>query len=70
MAHDEVKGGLGGSRVRPGVMHILGKWKPLAPSGLAVVDEDAEILFEPLVRLFRLAVSLGVVGGAYILFDI
>ena len=51
-------------------MHVLGKWKPLAPSGLVVVDEDAEILFEPLVCLFRLAVSLGVVGGAYILFDI
>ena len=51
-------------------MHILGKWKPLAPGSLAVVDEDAEILFEPLVRLFGLAISLGVVGGAYILFDI
>ena len=51
-------------------MHILGKWKPLAPSGLAVVDEDAEILFEPLVCPFGLAVSLGVVGRAYILFDV
>ena len=51
-------------------MYILGKWKPLAPSGLAVVDEDAEILFESLVRSFGLAVSLGVVGSAYVLFDI
>ena len=51
-------------------MHILGKWKPLAPSGLAVVDEDAEVLFEPLICAFGLAISLGVVGGAYVLFDI
>ena len=51
-------------------MYVLGKREPLVPGGLAVVDEDAEVLFEPLVRLFGLAVSLGVVGGAYILFDI
>ena len=51
-------------------MYILGKWKPLVPSGLTVVDEDAEVLFKPLVRTFRLAVSLGMVGGAYVLFDI
>ena len=35
-----------------------------------MVDEDAEILFEPLVCSFGLAVSLGVVGRAYVLFDI
>ena len=51
-------------------MHVLGEREPLAPSGLAMVDEDAEILFEPLVCSFGLAVSLGMVGGAYILFDI
>ena len=51
-------------------MYILGKWKPLVPGGLAVVDKDAEVLFKPLVRLFGLAVGLGVVGGAYVLFDI
>ena len=51
-------------------MYVLGQWEPLAPSGLTVVDEDAKILFEPLVRSFGLAISLGVVGGAYVLFDI
>ena len=40
------------------------------PSGLAVVNEDAEVLFKPLIRVFGLAVSLGVVSGAYVLFDI
>ena len=70
VAHDKFKGGFGGSRVRPGVMYVLGKWEPVVPSGLAVVDEDAEVLFKPLIRAFRLAVSLGVVGGAYILFDV
>ena len=51
-------------------MYVLGKWKPFVPSGLAVVDEDAEILFKPLIRSFGLAVGLGMVGGAYVLFDI
>ena len=51
-------------------MYILSKWEPLMPSGLTVVDKDAEILFKPLIRAFRLAVGLGVVGGADILFDI
>ena len=51
-------------------MYILGKWKPVAPGSLVVIDEDAEILFKPLVCSFGLAISLGVVGGAYILFDI
>ena len=46
------------------------RWEPLVPSGLAVVDEDAEVLFKPLIRAFGLAVRLGVVGGAYVLFDI
>ena len=40
------------------------------PSGLAVVDKDTEVLFKPLIHAFGLAVSLGVVGGAYVLFDI
>ena len=70
MAHDEFKGSLGGGRIRPGVVYILSEWEPSMPSGLAVVDEDAKILFKPLVRLFGLAVSLGVVGGAYVLCDI
>ena len=70
MTHDEFEGGLGGGRIRPGVVYILSEWKPAVPSGLSVVDEDAEILFEPLIRSFGLAVSLGVVGGAYILLDI
>ena len=51
-------------------MYILSKWEPLVPSGLAVVDEDAEVLFKPLIRAFRLAISLGVVGRADVLFDI
>ena len=51
-------------------MHILGEREPLVPSGLAMVDKDAKILFKPLVRSFRLAVSLGMVGRAYILFDV
>ena len=51
-------------------MYVLGEWKPLVPSGLAVVNEDTKVLFEPLIRAFGLAVSLGVIGGAYVLFDI
>ena len=51
-------------------MYILSKWEPLVPSGLVVVNEDAEVLFKPLIRSFGLAVSLGVVGGTYVLFDI
>ena len=70
MAHDEFKGGLGGGRIRPGVVYILSKWEPSVPSGLAVVDKNAEILLKPLICSFGLAVSLGVVGGAYILRDI
>ena len=70
VAHDKFERGFGGSRVRPGVMYILGKGKPLVPSGLVVVDEDAKVLFQPLIRSFGLAVSLGVVGGAYVLRDV
>ena len=70
MAHDKFEGGFGGGRVRPGIMYILGKWEPLVPSGLVVVDEDAEVLFKPLVCAFGLTISLGVVGRAYVLFDI
>ena len=70
VAHDKLKGGFGGSRAGPGVVYVLSEWEPLVPSGLAVVDEDAEVLFKPLVRAFRLAIGLGVVGGAYVLFDI
>ena len=51
-------------------MYVLGEWKPSVPSGLAVVDEDTKVLFEPLIRAFGLAVSLGVIGGAYVLFNI
>ena len=51
-------------------MYVLGEWKPSVPSGLAVVDEDTEVLFKPLIRAFGLSVSLGVIGGAYVLFDI
>ena len=35
-----------------------------------MVDEDAEVLFEPLICLFRLTVGLWVIGGADVLFDI
>ena len=51
-------------------MYVLGEGEPSVPSGLAVVDEDAKVLFKPLIRSFRLAISLGVISGAYILFDI
>ena len=51
-------------------MYVLGKQKPPVPRGLAVVDEDAKVLFKPLIRAFGLAVSLGVIGGAYVLFDV
>jgi hypothetical protein len=51
-------------------MYILGEWEPSVPSGLAVVDEDAKVLFKPLVRAFGLAISLGVIGGTYVLFDV
>ena len=70
VAHDEFKGGFGSGRVRPGVVYVLGEGKPSVPSGLAVVDEDAEILLEPLIRSFGLAVSLGVIGSAYVLRNI
>ena len=70
VAHDEFEGGFGGGRVRPGVMYILGKGKPSVPSGLAVVDEDAEVLFKPLICSFGLAISLGVIGSAYVLRNI
>ena len=70
VAHDKFKGGLGGGRIGPGVVYILSEWEPPVPSGLAVVNEDAKILFKPLIRSFGLAVSLGVVGGAYVLRDI
>ena len=70
VAHDEFKGGLGGGRVRPGVVYVLSEGKPSVPSGLAVVDEDAEILFEPLIRSFGLAISLGVIGSTYVLCNI
>jgi hypothetical protein len=51
-------------------MYVLGEWKPPVPIGLAVVDEDTEVLFKPLICAFGLSVSLGVIGGAYVLFDI
>ena len=70
MAHNEFEGGLGGGRTRPGVMYILGEWEPSVPGGLAVVDKDTKVLLKPLIRPFGLPVSLGVIGGAYVLFDI
>ena len=70
VAHDEFEGGFGGGRIRPGVMYVLGKWEPLVPGGLSMVDKNAKVLFKPLICLFGLAVSLGVVGGADVLFDI
>ena len=70
VAHNEFKGGFGGGGIRPGVVYILGEWEPSVPSGLVVVDKDAKVLFEPLICSFGLAVSLGVIGGAYVLFDV
>ena len=40
------------------------------PCCLLVVNEDVEVLFEPLIRSFGLSVCLRVVGGADILFDV
>ena len=51
-------------------MHVLGEWEPSVPSGLAVINEDAKVLFKPLIRAFGLAISLRVISGAYVLFDI
>ena len=70
VAHNEVKGGFGGSQVGPGIVYILGEQEPMAPGGLTVVYKDAKILFKPLIRLFRLAVCLGMIGRAYVLFDV
>ena len=70
VAHDELKRGLGGGRIRPGVMYVLGKREPSVPGGLAVVDKDTKVLFEPLIHSFGLAISLGVIGGADVLFDV
>ena len=44
VAHDKFKGGLGGGRIRPGIMHVLGKQKPLVPSGLAMMLRFASFL--------------------------
>ena len=70
MPHNEVKGSLGGGGVGPGIVYVLGQGEPSAPGGLVVVNEDAEVLFEPLVCSFELAICLGVVGEADILFDV
>ena len=51
-------------------MHVLGEWEPPVPSGLAMIDKDTEVLFKPLICSFGLAISLGVIGGTYILFDV
>ena len=51
-------------------MYVLSEWEPSVPGGLAVVNKDAKVLFEPLVHSFGLAIGLGVIGGAYVLFDI
>ena len=40
------------------------------PCRLTMVDEDAEVLFKPLICSFRLAVGLWVIGGADVLLDI
>ena len=53
MTHNEIKWGLGGGQVWPGVVYILGKWEPSAPGGLAVVYEDVEVLFKPLIHALR-----------------
>ena len=51
-------------------MYVLGERKPSVPIGLAVVNENTKVLFKPLIRAFGLSVSLGVIGGAYVLFDV
>ena len=70
MAHDEVKGGLGGGCIGPGIVYILGEGEPVIPGGLPVVYKDAEILLKPLICLFQLTICLGVVSSAYVLFDV
>ena len=40
------------------------------PCHLMMVDKDVEVLFKPLICLFRLAVGLWVIGGADVLLDI
>ena len=70
VSHDKFKGGLGGGGIGPGVVYVLGKWEPLAPIGLTVVDENVEVLFEPLVCLLGLPIYLRMVSEADILFDI
>ena len=70
MSHDEVERSLDGGGIRPGIMHILGQREPSIPCGLVVVNEDAEVLFKPLVCTFELAIRLRVVSSAYILFNI
>ena len=70
VTHNEFEGGFGGGRVRPGVVYVLGEWEPSVPGGLAVVDKDTKVLFEPLICSFGLAIGLGVIGGAYVLLDI
>ncbi len=44
-------------------MHELGKWEPVAPVGLLMVDEDTEVLLHFLVNPFGLSVCLWVEGG-------
>jgi hypothetical protein len=45
MAHDELKGGFCCSTAGPCIVDILHKWEPLSSVCLAVIYEDAEILF-------------------------
>src|SRR6266403_416902 len=70
VSHDQFEGGLSGRCVWPSVVCILGEWEPFSPVGLCSVPEYSEVLFQPLVGSFGLAVCLGMVGGADILFDV
>ncbi len=52
------------------VVGECGKWEPIAPVGLLIVDEDSEILLFLLIDPLHLSVSLRVEGGRGIGHDV
>ncbi len=52
------------------VVRKLGKWQPIGPVVLSVVDEDSKVLFDFLVDSFSLSVGLWVKGRGRIQGDV
>ena len=50
-------------------MYILGYRQQVSPIVLLEVAVDSQILFKPLIDALQLLISLGVIGGANVLYD-